>query len=154
VNPSGKLCFTYPAAAGNSIPYYHKKSEAYNPEFTFGHGLSYTTYQYSDFTISGSPSANRDPFEVSVKVHNSGEMEGRETIFLYLEDPVGKITRPVRKLIDFQKISLQPGEGATVSFEIDPRKQFAYPDEDGVMILEPGEYILHCGDMHIGMTLD
>ena len=137
VNPSGKLCITFPRNLGQ-VPIYHyakntgrpyihpeaKYESRYldvpnEPLYAFGHGLSYTTFDYSDITLSAGSFCGDGSIEASVKVTNSGERAGTETVQLYIRDLVGSVTRPVKQLKGFKKINLSAGETKEVTFSID-----------------------------------
>ena len=103
-NPNGKLPFTYPRFANTLLPYYHTgtdqvsrefNNEAFNPQWEFGHGLSYTSFAYSDLTMSKNSISMSGDFEVSVKVSNTGKREGKEVVQLYITDKVATITPAV-----------------------------------------------------------
>ena len=141
-NPSGKLSFTYPRHAGHHTTYYHKPSETYEYLYPFGHGLSYTKFDYSEIFASDTLLKSIDtPVKISVDVTNSGTEKGKETVLIYMRDNIGTITRPVRKLVHFEKISLQPGETTSVEVEFIPEKIFSYPDASGNLIIEDGEFV-------------
>ena len=146
VNPSGRLSFTYPSAPAHVHPYYHKTADEYTAEYPFGHGLSYTTFGYGGLKINDSLPDPSQPVEISVIVENTGKLAGSEVVMLFACDRVGMITRPVRKLVAFKKISLEPGEHRKVVFEIDPWRDLSYPDKTGQMILEEGAFDFYCGD--------
>ncbi|HBH25456.1 MAG TPA: glycosyl hydrolase [Cytophagales bacterium] len=134
-NPSGKLTMTFPRNVGQIPIHYNMKNTGrpYNPKdsyttryldapndplYPFGFGLSYTSFNYSDLTLSTSSISMDDSLEVSVEVTNSGEMAGEEVVQLYIRDLVGSITRPVKELKGFEKIMLEPGETKTVRFTL------------------------------------
>jgi beta-glucosidase len=131
VNPSGKLTITYPKSIGQLPVYYNYKPSAksfeyvtgnHSPLFPFGFGLSYTSYKYGTPTISGNV--------VSVEVKNTGAREGDEIVQLYIHQKVSSVTRPVRELKDFARISLAAGETKTVRFTIDDDKLMFYNREN------------------------
>ncbi|EGK3371417.1 beta-glucosidase BglX [Salmonella enterica] len=137
-NPSGKLPISFPRSVGQ-IPVYYSHlntGRPYNPEkpnkytsryfdeangplYPFGYGLSYTTFTVSDVTLS-SPTMQRDgKVTASVEVTNTGKREGATVIQMYLQDVTASMSRPVKQLKGFEKITLKPGESKTVSFPID-----------------------------------
>ena len=152
-NPSGRLAMTFPRSMGQ-IPiyynehrrarpdqgYYHDLEES--PMYPFGYGLSYTRFTYSDLTLT-------NEFVAGVKVTNSGERRGTETVFLYLSDPEAELTQPVRRLIAFRQLDLAPGESGIARFELDKMRDLAYTDPNGERIFEAGEFVLSAG----GLTL-
>lgn len=169
VNPSGKLPFSYPQHTGHRTNYNHKSSDVYffNPDvpnhiaqgrentslFQFGHGLSYTNFEYSNLSLTDTTLTKNGLLTASVTVTNTGELEGMESVLWFLSDHVGRITRPVKELKQFEKISLAPGESKTVEFEIRPMETLSYPDKDGSRILEHGEFTLQVGELEQTFTL-
>jgi len=140
VNPSGKLTTTFPQNVGQVPMYYAHKNTgrklddgkwfekfrsnyldvSNDPVYPFGYGLSYTSFEYSDVTLSSSALKGNQTLTASVQVTNTGKLAGKETVQLYIRDIVGSVTRPVKELKGFQKIDLKPGESKTVSFAITP----------------------------------
>lgn len=154
-NPSGKLPFTYPRYANTLIPYYHTGTDrikfdfstnAFNPQWEFGHGLSYTNFSYSDLTLSKSSVSTTGDFEVSVKVTNTGKRAGKEVVQLYTTDKVATITPAVKVLRSFEKVNLKPGESQTVRFKLNA-KDLAFVGIDNKWIVEPGDFEVHVGGM-------
>lgn len=146
-NPSGKLSFSYPAFVGHCVPYYHKKSDKYTALYPFGHGLSYTSYAYANMQVSDTLIKNADTkIEVSIEIKNTGRREGKEVVMLFMQDEVGRITRPVKQLLRFEKVFLPAGITKKIVFEIVPSKDFSYPDEKGNPILENGHFTLIIGN--------
>lgn len=156
VNPSGKLPVSFPRSVGHVPVYYnhHGKIAPDCPDyqdhpdedgawFPFGFGLSYTSFRYGKVRVAG-PAAGRKRrgFEASVTVRNAGRRAGKETVIWYLSDPEASYTQPVRRVIAFEKISLEPGETKTVRLGIDPMRDLAYDMPDGRRVLEPGEFVL------------
>jgi beta-glucosidase len=140
VNPSGKLTTTFPQNVGQVPIYYAHKNTgrpqeegkwfskfrsnyldvSNDPVYPFGYGLSYTSFGYSDITLSSNSLKGNQSLKASVTVTNNGKYEGKEVVQLYIRDVVGSVTRPVKELKGFQKISLKPGESKTVTFTITP----------------------------------
>jgi len=144
VNPSAKMPITYPRASNDIIHYDHKPMEvfdvnAYNPLFKFGHGLSYTTFEYSNLTLSKNTISTSESVTASVTVKNTGKMAGKEPVLLFVTDMVGSVSRPVLQLKGFEKIMLNPGESKTVSFTITP-EQLSFIGRDFSRIIEPGDF--------------
>lgn len=144
-NPSGKLPMTFPRAEGQIPIYYNYLStgrpakdendkiyvSAYtdlqnSAKFPFGYGLSYTTFGYSDLTLSKLVINKNELLEVSVTITNTGKFTGEEVVQLYLKDKVASIVRPVKELKDFQKIKLEAGEKKTITFVINNEKLSFY----------------------------
>ena len=162
VNPSGKLPFTFPVKlednGAHALNAYHKDSltveykesiyvgyrwaEKHNiePLFAFGHGLSYTTFEYGEATCRKSGSG----FKVSVDVTNTGAREGKEVVQLYISDEVSSLERPIKELKGFKKVALAPGETKKVTFEIEPDMLKFYDPAKG-WVLEPGKFTAHVG---------
>lgn len=132
-NPSGKLPMTFPQHNGQIPLNYQNKSTGRptanggwcakyidiptEPAYPFGYGLSYTTFEYSDLKVNDS--VNGDVYaNVSVNVKNTGKYKGEEVVQLYVRDEVASVTRPIKELKGFEKISLEPGESKTVTFDI------------------------------------
>ncbi len=162
-NPSGKLPFSYPQFVGHQIPYNHKPSATYffdagqanNIEqadkttalWNFGHGLSYTSFSYSGLTLSDTTMSASDQITAKVTVMNTGDRPGTETLLWFITDEVGRITRPVKELVHFERIEMDAGESREVSFTIHPSEHLTYPDFNGQSVLENGRFTLHVGKM-------
>ena len=163
VNPSGKLPFSYPENSGHFTTYNHKPSANYDFDeesanqisqvslptslYPFGHGLSYTKFEYSDLKLSNGSLKKGESIRASVRIANTGERLGMESVLWFITDQVGTITRPVEELAHFEKIALEPGESATVEFKILPLKHLSYPDRNGYVILEAGKFTLKVGGL-------
>ncbi len=157
-NFSGRLPFTYPKYVNSLHTYDYKVSEsretmegAYNydavmdVQWPFGHGLSYTSFEYSDFRCAGGPDFTADDnleFEITVK--NTGSHDGKEAVLLYSSDIIASIIPDVRRLRGFEKVSLAAGESKTVKFSI-PASELAFVGADGKWRLEAGEFRMSCG---------
>ncbi len=158
VNPSGKLTVTYPEAlkdtpAFNNYPgkrqviygegifvgYRHYDAREIEPLFPFGHGLSYTTFEYSDLTTPEVVKRG-ETVKVSVKVKNAGKVAGQEVVQLYVSDKQAALQRPPQELKGFAKIALQPGEVKTVAFELNERALSYYDPDQRKWVVEPGEF--------------
>jgi beta-glucosidase len=159
--PSGKLPITYPKFAGTFYPYNHKvavftPSNQANEQFVsttmfeFGAGLSYTTFEYSDFSLSSSELSKDGTLTASVTVTNTGEVTGKESVLWFLSDHFASITRPVKELRNFEKVELTPGESKTLTFEIVPLEDLSFPNKEGDILLEKGGFTLQVG----GLTTD
>lgn len=147
VNPSGKLPFTYPKATNDIVHYDRKSTEdldidfsmnAYRPEFDFGFGLSYTKFTYGTMTVSKNTLADGESLEVVVTVKNEGKRKGKEVVQLYYKDLVASITPSVKKLTDFQKIELAPGESKEVKFTL-RKENFSFINKGLQRVTEAGE---------------
>lgn len=167
VNPSAKIPMTFPREVGQ-IPIYYSYLKtgrpaecdtcnfyrtAYidlpvSPKFAFGHGLSYTTFEYRDLKLSQSKINRSEKIEVSFNISNTGKYDGEEVIQLYLRDKVGSIVRPVKELKDFQKVMVKVGETKQIKFIIDNEKLCFY-NKDLDYKSEAGEF-----DLMIGSSSD
>ncbi|MFZ4059023.1 MAG: glycoside hydrolase family 3 N-terminal domain-containing protein [Ferruginibacter sp.] len=162
-NPSAKLPSTFPRTEGQIPIYYNYLNtgrpasdennlnyvSAYNdlknsPKFPFGYGLSYTTFKYSDLTLTASKIKPNQTIVASVTITNTGTVDGEEIVQLYLRDKVASIARPMKELKDFQKLMLKAGESKTIQFTIDKEKLSFYNDQL-VWNAEPGEFELMIG---------
>ena len=152
-NPSGKLTISIPRSAGHLPVYYYAKPSArirpYNldsitPLYPFGYGLSYTTYAYSNLSLSKSIITSQENVTVTVDVMNTGQKEGEEIVQLYIRDEVSSVTRPIKELKDFKRIALAPGETKRVRFSITPDK-LRYYDSNMKEVIEPGDFTIMVG---------
>lgn len=162
-NPSGKLPMTFPRSEGQIPIFYNYKNtgrplinekagnyrSAYldmpnTPRFAFGHGLSYTTFTYSDLKLSKSLISGNESIDVSFVLSNTGTYAGAEVVQLYLRDQVASVTRPVKELKGFEKVYLQPGERKTIHFTID-RETLSFYNQQMKWIAEPGTFSLMIG---------
>jgi len=155
-NPSGKLPFTYPRHVNDIVPYDHNFTSevgpvGYNPQWHFGHGLSYTTFDYSNLQVSQTEFTDGDNVKISVDVTNTGDREGKEVVQLYVNDLVASISPPVKKLRDFDKIDLKAGETKTVTFSISP-DDLSFVGRDNKRITEPGEFNVQIGSLSKKIT--
>ncbi len=146
VNPSGKLPHTYPKYASGFVTYDHKNSETYDVQWPFGHGLSYTTFEYSNLTLSANQIAENDSLVVSIDIANTGNRIGKETVQLYLSDLVRSVTPPVKQLKRFVKTELKPGEKITIRFTLNPQ-DFSFIGRDNNRIIEPGLFKVAIGQL-------
>jgi len=157
-NPAGKLPMTFPRAEGQIPVFYNEKStgrpfdpeskwtskyidEPNSPQWPFGFGLSYTTFQYSEPKVLAS---GKDGFSVHFTLSNTGKMAGEEVAQLYIRDLVGSVTRPVKSLKGFQKVMLQPGETKELHFDV-REQDLSFYRFDGTFGTEPGAYDLMIG---------
>ena len=164
VNPSAKLTTSFPRAVGQLPLYYNHKNtgrphgdeEKYikfrsnyidvvnAPLYPFGYGLSYTTYEYSDVTLSAPEVVNGGKFTATVTVKNTGNMDGKEIVQLYIHDVVSTSTRPVKELRGFQKIDIKAGETKTVIFELST-EDLKYYNHELEYVCEPGDFEIMIG---------
>ena len=153
VNPSGKLTITFPKSAGQLPMYYnHKPSAQYmdyisqdiNPLYCFGYGLSYTTFSYGQPVLKKNIIRKGGSVKVVVEVTNTGKLAGDEIVQMYIRDMVSSVTRPVKELKGFTRISLKPGETKKVTFDITPEK-LAFHNIDMRYVVEPGVFEIMTG---------
>ncbi|MBN1817270.1 MAG: glycoside hydrolase family 3 C-terminal domain-containing protein [Sedimentisphaerales bacterium] len=152
VSPSGKLPFTYPKYTGDLTLYDRKNSENYQPQWPFGHGLSYTTFRYENLTLSESQIGMEDALTISVDVTNSGTRSGQEIVQLYLQDMVRSVTPPVRQLKRFTKVYLNPGEKQIVTFTLDVA-DLTFIGADSRPAVEPGLFKVYIGSQEAEFEL-
>ncbi|WP_254771641.1 glycoside hydrolase family 3 N-terminal domain-containing protein [Xylanibacter ruminicola] len=161
-NFSAKMPYTYPREINSLNTYDYKVSEevgtmagAYNYDakvslqWPFGYGISYTTYEYSNLKVDKKQFTAADVLTVSVDVKNTGAKAGKEAVLLYSSDLVASIVPDNKRLRDFTKIELQPGEVKTVTFQL-PAKSLAFVGADGKWTLEEGDFILKVGNQTVG----
>ncbi len=150
INPSGKLPFTYPRASGSVVHYDRKHSEdiatdfsttAYKPLYDFGHGLSYTTFEYSNLNTNKSDYRKGENIVVHIDVKNTGDLEGQEVVQVYYSDEVASVTPSVRKLCGYQKVKLAAGESQTVEISI-PLSELSLVARDLKRVVESGDFAL------------
>ena len=163
VNPSGKLTTTFPQNLGQVPLYYNHKNTGRplegkwfekfksnyidvtnEPVYPFGYGLSYTSFSYSDITLSKTAVKGNQSLTATLTVTNTGKYDGKEVVQLYIHDVVGSITRPVKELKGFQKIELKAGESKTVSFNITP-EDLKFYNSDLKYDWESGEFEIMIG---------
>jgi beta-glucosidase len=152
VNPSGHLPYTYPMYANTLVTYDHKPSEEQNKmegaydyesdfaiQYPFGHGISYTTFEYSDVKLSNSALDASGTINISVRVTNTGDRPGKDVAQLYVSDLYASISPDVKRLRGFEKVELQPGESKMVTFPLQA-KDVAFVGQDLRWRVEEGEY--------------
>lgn len=153
VNPSGKLTITFPKSAGQLPMYYNHKpgaqfadyiSQDVKPLFHFGYGLSYSTFRYGDPVLIKNTIRKDESTVVTVDVTNTGDTEGVEIVQMYIRDVVSSVTRPVKELKGFKRVSLKPGETRKVTFDICPEK-LAFHNIDMKFVVEPGMFEIFTG---------
>jgi beta-glucosidase len=161
-NPSGKLPMTFPRNVGQVPLYYnykntgrpnlpgpdsvfwsHYNDEENTPLYPFGYGLSYSTFKYSNFSITNNFEKN-SKIEITIDVKNTGAIEGKEVVQLYIRDKYASITRPVKELKGFELLNLKAGETKAAKFEL-TEKELGFYDNEGKWILEKGEFEVYVG---------
>ena len=149
-NPGGRLPISFPRHVGQVPVFYNQKPSGGKSNwhgdyvsvpagalFPFGHGLSYTSFEYNDFSIAPAQVQAGGVVDVSVAVCNSGSLAGDEVVQLYVCDEYGCVPRPLKELKGFTRLTLQPGETRKVTFHL-PVDQLAFYDEDMNLVVEPG----------------
>jgi beta-glucosidase len=160
VNPSGKLPITYPRYTNSLAPYIHKPSEGegnpqggdFFPQYQFGFGLSYTTFEYSNLTIDKKTFSPGETATIKVTVKNSGSREGKEVVQLFTSDLIASLTPDVKRLRAFEKIDLKPGESKTVTFKL-ALKDLAFVNTDNKKILEAGEFKIQIANQSVSFNV-
>lgn len=161
VNPSGKLTFTFPAKLEDNgahaigefpgskdvnytesifVGYRWTEMKKIKPLFAFGHGLSYTTFQYGKVTADKTNMEQSDKISFSVKVKNTGKRDGFEVVQLYISDLKSYLPRPVKELKEFEKVFLKAGEEKTVTFTVDKTALSFFDDKKHEWVAEPGDF--------------
>ena len=156
VNPSGKLSSSFPAVTGQCPIYYNHPNTGrpgskskftsryldapWDALFPFGHGLSYTSFAYSDLRVSEAG----DSLAIAVKLKNTGERAGTETVQLYTRDTAASLVRPVKELKDYCRVSLEPGEEREIRFSL-PKQSLGFYDNEGRYRLEDGQFRIFVG---------
>jgi beta-glucosidase len=163
VNPGGHLPVTFPRSVGQVPIYYNHEqtgrpcdaTQKYNsrhrdilscdPEYSFGYGLSYTTFKVNNLKLSSSTMSPRGSITASVDVTNTGKVAGDDVAQLYIHDPVASIEQPIRRLRGFQRVTLNPGQTTTVSWTLDA-SDVGFYDNLGKFVVEPGTIEVYAGD--------
>ncbi len=164
-NPSGKLTITFPYTTGQIPIYYNHRNSGRNhqgmyqdipstPLYDFGHGLSYTTFEYGTMSVSTTTAAEGTPFTAEVTVTNTGSVDGKESVLWYICDPYCSITRPVKELKYFEKDLIKAGESRKFTFEIDPLRDLGFVDNTGRKFLEAGDYYIIVNDQRVKITVN
>jgi beta-glucosidase len=152
VSPGGKLPISFPRATGQIPVYYDRKPTSFRsyldltrePLFAFGHGLSYTTFKLDNLKVTPERIGPAGEATVTVDVINTGSRAGDEVVQLYVRDRVASVTRPVKELRGFERVTLAPGERKTVTFEVGPAA-LRFTDEHMNRVVEPGRFDLMVG---------
>jgi len=164
INPSGKLAMTFPYSSGQIPIYYnHRQSARPNqgkyqditskPMYEFGHGLSYTTFEYAELKTSSRSIKTNGSVMVKVSVKNTGNRDGMETVHWFISDPVSSISRPVKELKFFQKQFIRKGETKVFRFLIDPKRDLGFVNGRGEKFVEEGDYYVIVKDQKIKIEL-
>lgn len=164
-NPGGKLPISFPRTAGQIPIFYNKKasgmkshwygdyvSEKVTPLYPFGHGLSYTTFEYDELEISKQQATSGEQVDISLQVRNSGTVVGEEVIQLYIRDPYASTPRPVKELKGYQRVRLHPGEQVMITFHL-LVDQLAFYNNDLELVLEEGQIEVMVGSSSADIRL-
>ena len=151
-NPGGKLPITVPRTVGQLPDYYYQKPSAKRdylatstqPLFPFGYGLSYSTFKYSNLRLAPDAIGPQGQTKISVDITNAGKILGDEVAQLYIRDEVSSVTRPVKELRGFRRITVAPGQTQTVEFTLGP-EQLSFLDRDMHRVVEPGAFKIMVG---------
>ena len=170
VNPAGRLPMTFPRATGQVPVFYNHKPSggrsnwhtdyvdmSVKPLYAFGYGLSYSTFDYTNMTLSQSQATANDVIDISVTVTNTGSCDGEEVVQLYIADPIASATRPVKMLKGFKRIYLARGEAKTLTFNFDMR-HFAFYNPEMKYVVERGDVKFMIGsasdDIRVSVSLE
>ncbi len=161
VNPSGKLTMTIPYSVGQLVSTYNYKpsqffhpyiDEPKDPLYPFGFGLSYTSFKYSNLKSDKTNYAQGENMKFSVDITNTGAVAGDEIVQLYIRDEVSSVTRPIKELKNFKRISLKPGETKTINFTLDAT-DLSFYNLDMKFVVEPGSFQIMVGGSSDDKTL-
>ncbi|MCC8018690.1 MAG: glycoside hydrolase family 3 C-terminal domain-containing protein [Rikenellaceae bacterium] len=163
-NPSGKLSITFPLHTGQIPIYYNMRNPARHnqglyqdipsaPLYEFGHGLSYTTFEYGEIFLPETVFSRNETITAEIEVRNTGARDGKEAVLWFVTDPVASISRPAKELKHFEKQDIPAGESRTYRFEIVPERDLSFVDARGGRHLENGEFILTVGNRKIKFEL-
>jgi beta-glucosidase len=166
VNPGGKLPVTFPRTVGQAPLYYNHKNTGrppdannkytskyldmpWTPLYPFGYGLSYTEFKLSNLQLSARSIAPDGRLTVSVEVENVGKRAGDEVVQLYIRDLAASVTRPVKELRGFERLTLQPGEKRRLEFQL-TSEHLGFYNRDMRFVVEPGEFKVFVGNSSQG----
>jgi glycosyl hydrolase family 3/fibronectin type III domain protein len=158
-NPGGKLPITVPRSVGQLPDYYYQKPSAKReylgssvlPLFPFGWGLSYSTFRYEGLKATPDKIGTEGEAKITVQVTNSSEVAGDEVVQLYIRQEVSSVTRPVKELRGFQRISLRPGETKTVEFSLGPN-ELSYLNREMHRVVEAGTFTVMVGGNSVDLS--
>lgn len=165
VNPEGRLAITFPYVTGQTPVYYNHRANARiapqgnysdvrtTPLYNFGDGLSYSNFEYSEITLSKSEISKGDIIKATVTVKNNSKVDGAETLFWFVDDPVASVSQPVKKLKYFEKAQIKAGEQREFTFEIDPVRDLSFVDSKGNVHTEAGEFYILVKDKRVKLVL-
>ena len=154
-NPNGKLPFNYPRTPNGLITYDHKLFEteatsygntAFSPQFAFGHGLSFTTFEYTNLQVTPSTASLNAEIKVSVSVTNKGQRAGKEAVIVYVRDVVASLSPPGKRVRRFAKIALEPGQSRTLTFTLRP-EDLSFIGANNKPVIEAGDFEVLVGGL-------
>ncbi len=159
VNPGGKLSVSFPRHVGQLPVYYNRRPTSYRgyvdstrePLWAFGHGLSYTTFALGQPSVTPASIRAGESATVTVTIANTGKRRGDEVVQLYVRDVVSSVTRPVKELAGFERVTLDPGEKRTVTFRVGP-DALSLVGRDMKRVVEPGRFDLMIGTNSTRLT--
>ncbi|HIF49525.1 MAG TPA: beta-glucosidase [Cytophagales bacterium] len=165
VNPSGKLPYTYPAFPNSLIPYYYKPSEVQNNSqgaynyvgkvnnlYDFGYGLSYSDFSYSNFNVDKNEYSRSESIKVTIDVTNNSDIDGKETIQLYISDLYASLTPDNKRLRDFKKIKINAGMKKTIEFIL-PVSELSFINASNMNVVESGVFNIKVGDFNKDISI-
>ena len=158
-NPAGRLPITVPRSVGQLPDFYNQKPSAHRPYlfsdstplFPFGYGLSYSKFRYNNLRLEPATIRVNGTTKVSVDVTNTGDRAGDEVVQLYIRDEISSVTRPIKELKGFQRVSIKPGETRSVSFSIGPQELQFY-NREMKRVVEPGAFKIMVGPNSVDLT--
>ena len=165
-NPSGKLAMTFPYNTGQIPIYYNRRNSGRRgtqglykdiqstPLYEFGHGLSYSTFEYDSLKVSAVKAGKKDKIIAEITVRNTSSRDGLETVHWYITDPYSIITRPVKELKHFEKKLIKAGEETVYKFEIDPMRDLSFVNSKGERYLDSGEYRIFAGGQTASIEIE
>lgn len=164
INPSGKLSITFPLTTGQVPIYYNTRQSARpfqgkyqdiptEPLYAFGHGLSYTTFEYGDLYLPKDTIRKNEKLRLEIQVTNAGNFDGKETVHWFVSDPTCSISRPVKELKFFEKQFIEAGTCRTFYFELIPERDLSFVNAQGERFLETGTYYVMVKDKKIKLEL-
>lgn len=152
VDPSGKLTLSFPKSVGDLPLYYSKKPSGFHkyladdtkPLYPFGYGLSYTSFEYSNMSVSKNILSKEDSLEINFDLKNSGQYEGDEIVQLYIRDLISSVTRPIKELKGFKRVNLVPGETKRVKMKLST-EDLKFYNTQMEYVVEEGEFEIMIG---------
>ena len=157
-NPGGKLTVSFPRSVGQLPIFYNRKPSArrgylfstIEPLFPFGYGLSYTTFKYLNLKITKPKIGVNEETTVTVDIANTGKVRGDEIAQMYIRDDFSSVTRPIKELKDFARVSIEPNQTKTVTFKITPQK-LQYYNREMKRVVDPGTFQIMVGGSSVNL---